>query len=173
MVRKVMLVTFAALLALALMASAAVAQDLTPPIEGATVISNSLTGSTTVSTEGQIQLAWVDQYKPPTTAVVNVPFTVKATATNQTDAEIPGVLYIVEIKKGEVAATPTDVEITGKTEGEETSYGLGYDTGGKFFYWGLPSGFTFPAGSLTAEFTVKFKAAGTYSFTIYAVQLPQ
>lgn len=170
MAKKAVVLLIALVLVLGV-TSAAWAQ--TPPV--GTSIATPLVGSTSVAATPSLTLEWITP--PPSAAYVNIPFTVAAKATN-TGAEIPKVLYIVEIMKNNQPASQADVDIIGTDQ--TGTWPLGYDTSvpnRPFFYWGPRNGFTFPAGTtatpatLEAKFTVTFKNPGTYSFTIYAVIL--
>lgn len=128
---------------------------------------------------GQIKLSWADN-KPPEQAWAPVwlgkEYSVVAYAYNQGE-DIEKVLYIVEIERNGLPVIPND-EVVIKGEDLQGPYQgqvqeLGYSSDGKFFYWGPLTGFTFPGNvTLGAKFHITFKKAGTYSYKIYAVQLP-
>ncbi|NSW83575.1 MAG: hypothetical protein HPY90_09955 [Syntrophothermus sp.] len=125
---------------------------------------------------GQIKLSWTNGQAPEQAWVpvwLGTEYTIGVTAENQ-GGEIAKVLYIVEITRNGASATPDDVLIKGTDLQTRQTYDLGYDSTGRFFYWGdRNNGFTFPGGGiLKAEFSVTFKKAGTYTYKIYAVQLP-
>ena len=166
MTRKTVLILVISLVFATILASSA-AMAAAPA--GSSIISNSLTHTLAAGQE-QIKLSWIQE--PPASANIGKPFTVDVEAIN-TGGQIERVLYIVEIKKDGKPATPADVQISGKTESEPQTYPLGYDSAHGFFYWGQPSGFTFPGNTpREATFEVTVKNAGTYSVEIYAVQLP-
>lgn len=125
----------------------------------------------------QIKLSWVQGKEPPQSAYLGTTYTVGVQAQNLGEGPIDRVLYIVEIEKDGKPVTPVDLEIIGHDDRENKDYTLVPDSMG-YIYWGPSSGFTFPGatdptkGILTATFKVTFKTAGTYTFTIYAVQLP-
>lgn len=127
---------------------------------------------------GQIKLRWADN-KPPEQAWAPVwlgkEYSIIAYADNQ-GGTIEKVLYIVEIKRNGVPATPDDVTVKGEDlQGPYVGQvqNLGYNADAKFFYWGPPTGFTFRGNeTLGAKFHITFKKAGTYQYKIYAVQLP-
>ena len=143
---------------------------------GSNPISNPLTGTIPVTAEdktGWVALTWVTG--PPASARVNAPFTVAVNTENMTGATIGKVLFIVDLRKGGIAATPADVTIIG-TDPRDAPVGgtwpLGYDATGQFFYWGPREGFLMAIGNLTSSFVVTFLQVGNYTLNIYAVQLP-
>ena len=168
MTRKTVLILVISLVFATILASSA-AMAAAPA--GSSIISNSLTHTLAAGQE-QIKLSWIPGREPPASANIGTRFTVGVEARN-TGGDIERVLYIVEIKKDGKPATPADVQISGSTESEGETYPLGYDSAHGFFYWGQPSGFTFPGNTpREATFEVTVKNAGTYSVEIYAVQLP-
>lgn len=173
--RKI-LVTLALVVALVL-GMATTAMAAVPGIKS----SDELLGTFAVAgQEAWIKLDWIGD--PPTTASIDSPFTMTATATNNHGLAIERTLYIIEIMKGATVATVADVTMVAEGEdgaGNPTIHGVPVphsELGGDYWFFGTTEagGFTFEAGKdATTTFTITFHTVGSYSYTIYAVQLPE
>lgn len=168
-------------LALALvLAFAGAAMAATVP---GTQISNDLSASVTVvSPANSITLQWYAgsvQAGSETVSAVDptglqsvrvgdtIPVAVKAI--KNISGTIDRVLYVVEVTGSQNGFTVQGYDYT-----LNQWIPLGYDSQGGFYYWGPRQGFSFTdaMGTPTSPFKITFSQPGTYSFKIYAVQLP-
>jgi len=112
-------------------------------------------------------------------ATVNDQFTFNAWANKSTElSSVDRVLYVIEIDKGGTGALDTDLTVT--VSGDDGSGGatvsdvpLGYLEPGVFYFGDKNTGFSFTSGTqVDNTFTATILSPGTYTVSIYAVQLP-